>query len=138
MNCSASPTETSSRLPERLMPASKSASAALDELDQALQRLQLAVRLVVDARGEQRRCGVGGEQVEQLAILGAENRLVLEELQDHQGSDDRALHREGHHCDRVGAVDGADAQDAIAEGRVDGRIAAGVPSFAIEATRILF
>src|SRR4051794_6658089 len=71
MNCRASATETSSRLPERLI-----ASAALDQLDEALQRFQLAVGGGIDARCEERGGGVGGEQVEQIAIVGPQHRLV--------------------------------------------------------------
>src|SRR2546423_3068986 len=107
MNCRASATETSSRFPERLMAQAPRASAALDELDQALQRLQLAIGLVVDARGEQRRGGVGGEQVEELAVLGTQHRLVLEELEDDQRAHHRSLHGERHHGDGFRAVDGA-------------------------------
>src|SRR5690242_3200250 len=82
MNCTASATETSSRFPERLMrllPA--------HQRDQALQRLQLAVGVRVHARREEGGSGMGGDQVEQIAILRPELRLVVEELEDHQRSD---------------------------------------------------
>src|SRR5581483_9433274 len=76
MNWTASATDTSSRLPERLIPL-----LPAHQRDQALQGLQLAVGVGVDARREQRGGGMGGDQVEQIAILGAQQRLVIEELE---------------------------------------------------------
>src|ERR1700756_3045696 len=66
MNWTVSATDTPWMLPERLIRGSLPAH----ECDQALQGLELAIGGRVDAGGEQRGGGVGGEQVGQGPILG--------------------------------------------------------------------
>src|SRR3954465_1042273 len=88
MNWMTSTTETSSRLPLRLMVA----SAAFDQPEQLLERTQLARHARVDPRGHQRRGGVGADQVEQLAVLVEKAGLVREQLEDDERAHDHVLH----------------------------------------------
>src|SRR5512140_847153 len=132
MNCIASATETSSRFPERLI-----ALLPAHQRDQALQRLQLAIGVGVHPRGEQRGGGRGRDQVEQVAILGAEHVLVPEEAEDDQRTHGGALDGERHAGERVGAVDGPDAEHAVGKRRVHCGIAARVDAVLVEASRIV-
>jgi len=38
---------------------------------------------------------MGGEEIEEIAVLGPQDRLVIEELQHHEGADDVVLDRSG-------------------------------------------
>src|SRR5436305_13477880 len=111
MNCITSATETSLRLPEipmgwrlavwrpdRASPCKMECGRLLParQLDQALQRAQLAILGGEEPRGEEGRRGMGGEQVEQVAVLGPQDRLVVQQLEQHEGADDLRLHPQGH------------------------------------------
>src|SRR3989475_10527627 len=127
MNCSASATETSSMLPERLMrllPA--------HQRDEAFQRLQLAIGIRIDARSEQRRGGMRRDQIEQVAVLGPEHRLVVKQLEDDQRAHRRALHRQRHAGEGLRAVDGPDAQHSVGKRRIHRWISAAVDPVRIE------
>src|SRR5436305_1212666 len=117
MNCITSATETSLRLPEipTLLPAR--------QLDQALQRAELAVLGGEEPRGEHGRGGVGGEEVEQVPVLGPQNRLVIEQLQHHQRAHDVVLHPQRHRRERLRLRRGAQTQHAVLERLVDHRVA---------------
>src|SRR3954467_3836518 len=113
MNWIVSATDTSWMLPERLM-----GLLPAHECDQALQGLELAIGDGVDAGSKQRRRGVSREQIEQIPILGPEHRLVVEQLEDHQGSHRAALNGQGDASERLGAFDGADPERPVGQRRV--------------------
>src|SRR3954469_10544525 len=113
MNCITSATETSLRLPE--IPTLLSAR----QLDQALQRAELAVLGGEEPRGEHGRGGVGGEEVEQVAVLGPQDRLVVEQLQHHQRAHDVVLHPQRHRRERLRLPRGTEPEHAVLERLVD-------------------
>src|ERR1700726_3736811 len=97
MNCITSATETSFRLPEMAMwPPPPGPSLSSCQLDQALQGPQLAILGGEQPRREQRRGGMGRQQVQQVAVLGAQDRLVIEQLEQHQRADHLVLYPQGH------------------------------------------
>src|SRR3989442_3531082 len=127
MNCSASATETSSMLPERLMrllPA--------HQRDEAFQRLQLAIGIRIDARSEQRRGGMRRDQIEELVSLVPEHALAAKQLEDAQGAHRRALHLQRHAGEGLRAVDGPDAQHSVGKRRIPRWISTAVDPVRIE------
>src|ERR1700689_3318842 len=126
MNCITSATETSLRLPDMAMslnlragePASLPSLSAC-QLDETLECAQLAILGGEQARGEERRRGVRRKQVEQIAILAAQDWLVIQQLEQHQGPDDVVLHAQRHRRQRPRVTGRPQAQDAVGKRRVD-------------------
>ncbi len=125
MNCITSATETSLRLPEipmdRFSGVRYSPRASLTRLS-SVRSLR---SLVANSRAaNMRRRGVGGEQVEQVAVLGPQDRLVVEQLQHHQRADDVVLHPQRHRRERLRLGRRPEAEHAVPERLVDHRVAA--------------
>src|SRR5215203_1552802 len=125
MNCITSATETSLRLPDMPMGVASPLLAAR-QLDQAFERAQLAVLGGEQPCREQGGGGVSGQQVEQVAVLGPQDRLVIQQLQEHQSAHDLVLHPQRHRRERLRLRRRAQAQHAVPEGDVHHGVAAEV------------
>src|SRR5215213_8340187 len=109
MNCITSATETSLRLPEIPISGLDTDAGcqgggrgllAPRQLDQALQSAELAVLGGEEPRGKHRGGGMRGQEVEEVAVLGPQNRLVVEQLVEDQGAHDVVLDAQGDRGER--------------------------------------
>src|SRR5580693_7760557 len=128
-NCITSATETSLRLPEIpiIVPCAgwcpgetagrnrqrRAVSLAARQLDQALQGAELAILGREQAGREQGGGGVGRQQVEQVPVLGAQDRLVVEQLEQHERADHLVLHPQGHRREHRRLATRPEAQQTV-------------------------
>src|SRR5262245_31956948 len=78
-----------------------------EQVDESLDRVQLALRLRVQARREDGRRGVAAEQREQLVVERREPVLLLQQAVDRDRADRTLLDRQRNAHDRLAQIVGA-------------------------------
>src|SRR5258708_34546667 len=71
------------------------------QVEEALDRVQLSLRLRVEFRGENRRRGMRGKEREELVVDGRERVFLLEKFVDDHQADDMFLDLERHGGERL-------------------------------------